>query len=269
MLHRYCYSKGIACGFIHPEDDLARIKVLHVPHWVMWKQAWNANVEAFVRNGGTLVVGAMTGTRDENNHIPTDLAPGPGLSKLCGVRVEEFGRVTEPGADGLFGLHGTEFGLHNPAKRLPSSSASRRYRFTLGNQEHEAAHLYEILVFDDDVEVLGHWSNRFASGRAAVTSRKVGKGRACYVGTSLTGSLVEGLVDHVLDAVVQPLVPDLPSAVEVVLRGAEDRKLLFLLNCDAGPVELSSVPAGTDLLSGDPVNGRLVLGPYGCAVLRV
>lgn len=269
-LHRYCHSKGIACGFIHPEDDLSRIKLLYVPHWVMWKPEWNANVEAFVKNGGTLVIGAMTGTRDEHNHIPTVLAPGRGLSELCGVRVEEFGRVAEPGADGLFGLNGTEFGLHNPAKRLPAGSAARRYKFVLGNQEHEAAHLYELLDVDPDVEVLGRWSNRFASGRAAITSRKVGEGSAIYMGTYLTAALVESLAEQVFArAGIAPLVADLPANVEVTVREAADRKLLFVLNTDGADVEVKSLPGGgTDLLSGKKVNDCLSLGPHGCVVIR-
>jgi beta-galactosidase len=268
LLHRYCYEKGIACGFIHPEDDLSRIKVLYIPHWVMWKPEWNANVEAFVRNGGTLVVGAMTGTRDVNNHIPTELAPGAGLSRLCGVRVEEFGRLTEPGAEGLFGLHGTEFGFHNPAKRLPASSATRRYKFTLGNQEHEAAHIYELLELDGDVEVLGRWSNRFASERPMITSRKVGDGRAVYVGTYLTESLVEGLAQHVLTrAEVKPLIPHLPPNVEVTMRESGDRKMLFIVNCDEAAVEIISIPSGMDLISGKWKDDRIELGPYECAVI--
>jgi beta-galactosidase len=269
-LHRYCYSKGIACGFIHPDDDLSRIKLLYLPHWVIWKPEWNANIEAFVSNGGTLVVGAMTGTRDEHNHIPTILAPGWGLSELCGVRVEEFGRVVEPGADGLFGLSGTEFGLHNPAKQLPASSSQRRYTFVLGNRQHEAAHLYELLDLDGDVEVLGRWSNRFANGRAAITSRKVGRGNAVYMGTYLTESLVEGLADQLFaGAGIAPLIADLPANVEVAVREAGDRKLLFVLNTDEAAVEVSSLPSGVDLLSEKAVHGHLLLGPHGCAVIRL
>ncbi|TIN99264.1 MAG: beta-galactosidase, partial [Mesorhizobium sp.] len=92
-LHRHCYQNGIACGFIHPEDDLSRLKALYVPHWVMWKDEWNEAVETFVRNGGTLILSALSGTRDENNHIIREQAPGKALAALSGVRVAEFGRV--------------------------------------------------------------------------------------------------------------------------------------------------------------------------------
>jgi beta-galactosidase len=269
-LHRYCYDKGIACGFIHPEDDLSRLKLLYIPHWVMWKPEWNEPVKAFVRNGGTLVVGAMTGTRDINNHVIRTMAPGPGLAGLCGVRVEEFGRVAEPGADGLFVLQGGEGGSYKPAKTLPAGSTERRYTFTLGNREYEAAHLYELLEIDGDVEAIGRWSNRFAAGRAAVTSRKVGAGRAIYVGTYLTDTLVEGLADQLFPAAnVAPLVPDLPPKIEVTMREAEDRKLLFVLNTDAEPATIPGVASGTDLLTGWPVKGPLALEPYGCAVIKL
>lgn len=269
-LHRYCYDNGIACGFIHPEDDLTRLKLLYVPHWVMWKPEWDERVEDFVKTGGTLVVGAMTGTRDANNHIIRTMAPGPGLSRLCGVRVEEFGRVAEPGADGLFVLQGGEGGSHKPAKMHPAGSTERRYTFTLGNREHETAHLYELLDTDRDVEAIGRWSNRFAAGRAAITSRKVGAGRAVYVGTYLTDALVEGLANQLFPAAgIAPLVPDLPPKVEVAMREAEDRKLLFVLNTDAEPATVPGIASGTDLLTGASVKGPLPLEPYGCAVIRL
>ena len=41
---------------------------------------------------------------------------------------------------------------------------------------------------------------------------------------------------------VTPLIADLPPNVEVTLREADDRKLLFVLNTDAEPVTVPSVP---------------------------
>ena len=161
----------------------------------MWKPEWNENVEAFVRNGGTLVIGAMTGTRDEHNHIPTFRHPG-GASRSFAAFASRNSDALPSRAPMVFSACTDEFGLHIRPGRLPASSARRRYSFVLGNQEHEAAHLYELLEVDADVEVIGRWSSRFASGRAAITSRKVGEGNAIYMGTYLTRSLVERLADQ-------------------------------------------------------------------------
>jgi len=270
LLHRHCYSKGIACGFIHPDDDLSRIKLLYVPHWVMWKPEWDANVRNFVEEGGTVVFGAMTGTRDVNNHIPAVQAPGTALSTLCGIRVEEFGRVTEPGASGLFGLHATEYGFHNPSNTLPSSSAERQYKFVLGNREYEAAHLYEILDADADVEVLGRWSNRFLTGKAMITSKRVGKGAAVYVGTYLTENLVQALADQLFARTgISPLIPDLPKGIEVTVRERNSRGLMFVLNVTGELQEIERLPIGEDVLTGQQITSHLTLGPYGCAVIRL
>ncbi|TIX41126.1 MAG: beta-galactosidase, partial [Mesorhizobium sp.] len=62
LLHQYCYDRGIACGFIHPEDDLSKLKVFYVPHWVIWKDSWTERLQVFAENGGTVIIGARTGT---------------------------------------------------------------------------------------------------------------------------------------------------------------------------------------------------------------
>jgi beta-galactosidase len=269
LLHAACYSKGIACGFIHPSDDLSRLKVFYIPHWSMWKPEWDANVRSFVENGGTLVVGGMSGTRDANNHVHRELAPGPCLSQLCGVRVEEFGRVVEPGGDGLFARPSTAFGFYSPAEVPPASSTKRRYTFTLGNREFDAGHLYEVLQVQDDVEILGRWSSRFIEGRAAVTSRKQGRGQSIYLGTYLTKALAEGLVEQVLpQSGVAPLIGDLPDGVEVTVRQGEAHHLTFVLNSTDASVAMEAGLGGVDLLTGEPVGGSLRLPPYGCAVVK-
>jgi beta-galactosidase len=271
LLHRYCYQKGIACGFIHPEDDLSHLKVLYVPHWVMWKEKWNAPVEAFVRGGGTLILSALTGTRDENNHIIREQAPGSALSALSGVKVQEFGRVVPEGGTGLFPLfRPPAMGAYAPPSPLPASSASRQYHFTFGNRQFRAAHLYELLEVAPDTEVLGRWSDRFCAGLPAITSRQVGRGRVVYVGTYLTDRLVEHLAETILaETGVTPLLPDLPEGVEVTMREAGERRLMFILNTLHTPSVVPGVPVGTDLLTRTRVEGTIDLDGYGCAVIAL
>ena len=62
-LHRYCYERGISAGFIHPEDDLSKLKLLYVPHWLIWKDEWTEKLRAFAEAGGTVVLSARTGSR--------------------------------------------------------------------------------------------------------------------------------------------------------------------------------------------------------------
>ena len=269
VLHRHCYERGIACGFIHPADDLSRLKLFYVPHWVMWDPAWDESVERFVREGGTLVLGALTGTRDVDNHVRRVQAPGEGLSRLAGVRVAEFGRLAPPGGEGLFQRGATPHGHHLPPRVPLPTSATRHHRLAFGNRSFTAGHLYEALDVDPGTEVLARWSDRHLAGAAAVTQRAVGRGRVAYVATYLTPEIAEALGDALFEASgVAPLVADLPAGVEVSLRAAPERELLFVQNTGEAPATLS-VPAGTDLLTGMETAGRLSLGSYGCAVVKL
>jgi beta-galactosidase len=269
-LHRACYKAGIACGFIHPEDDLSRLKALYVPHWVMWKDEWNDAVEAFVEKGGTLILSAMTGTRDENNHIIRVQAPGNRLAALAGVRISEFGPLAAPDANGLIqGFREGGMGSYQPANRPAASSASRRYTFTLGNQELTAGHLYERLEPDADTEVLGRWSNRFLEGEAMLTRRRHGKGQVLYLGTYLTDELATELRNLLAaQASVRPLVDDIPEGLEVSMRQADGRQLLFVLNTTHEALSVT-LPEGIDLLTGGTVSGATLVKGYDVKVIKL
>lgn len=270
LLHYHCYQQGIACGFVHPEDDLSKLKVFYIPHWVMWKPEWTPRLKAFVEAGGTLIVGAMTGTRDINNHIIREQAPGAALAELCGVKVVEFGRITAKDGEGLFQNNAVEAGLYVSPHKPASSSADRKYTLDLNGHTLEAEHLYEQIETGEDVEVIGHWSNRFLSGEAAITRRKFGKGQAIYVATYLTEELVEQLNESVLkQAGVNPLVPTLPKGVEVTLRTSGQNKLLFVLNTLETEASITRLPKGQDLLTDKSVSTEYMLEPYGCLIIKL
>jgi beta-galactosidase len=264
ILHRHCYEQGIACGFIHPEDDLSPLKVLYVPHWLIWKDEWTARVEAFVRSGGTVIFSARTGTRDPDNHVIRDTAPGRTLSELTGITVEEFGRLAAPDGDRLFAVTSIP---NTPHSEFPTESSRRRYTLRIGNSEVVASHMYEQLKLAEDVEALGQWSSRFLEGSPAVSLRHHGKGKVIYMGTYLNPDLIELLATEVLaKSGVKPLLPSLPVGVEVVQRQSGDRQLLFIVNTTAEPRELLVLPAGDPLVS--DMEGNVLPG-YGVCVLRL
>ena len=270
LFHRQCYDRGIACGFIHPEDDLSRLRALYVPHWVMWKPEWTTAVDAFVKQGGTLILSAMTATRDVNNHIHRSQAPSAGLSQLAGVRVQEFGVVAAPGALGLFDWPQSGLGIYRPTEKPAASSASRIYNFTFGNQEFVAGHLYERLELNAGTEVIGRWSNRFLQDEAMMTTRRHGKGHVIYMGTYLTPEFTAAMVSYIsTQHGILPLLADKPDGVEVSIRENDERKICFIQNTLHTTVTIAAVPHGIDLLTGKHINGALDMEAYGCAVIRM
>jgi beta-galactosidase len=270
LLHRYCYDRNIACGFIHPEDDLSRLKLLYVPHWLIWKDEWTERIRAFADAGGTVILSARTGTRDQHNHIIRTAAPGPSLAALAGVTVEEFGRLAPLDGDGLFAPTG-RYGASAQRGRLPAESARRRYTLKVGNREVTAAHMYELLELAVGTAAKATWGNRFAEGRAAIAHRQVGKGRVLYCGTYLTEALVDSFVaDELRLAGVSPLLADAPPGVEVALREGPGTRLLFVLNTTLEPAAVSGLPPGEAVIADAPVrNGSVRLPGYGCAILRL
>ncbi|WP_428377458.1 beta-galactosidase [Lichenicoccus sp.] len=264
-LHRYCYERGISCGFVHPEDAIGRLKLYFVPHWVMWEPRWTPLLARFVEDGGTLVVGARTGAHTPDNHMIADTPPGE-LRALCGTAVVEFGPLPPPDAPAL------QSDIDTPAHAAgrPAESSRRRHAITIGHEQVPAGWWYEELAPDDGTEILGRWNSRFLAGTPAITRRRNGRGTVVYAGTLLTPELTAALFAPLFEAAgVEPLLADLPPGVEVTCRERDGSRLLFILNTRAGPVALASVPAGTDLVTGRVLDrGRLVLEPYGCAVLQ-
>jgi len=264
VLHGHCYRRGIPVGFIHPEDDLTPLKVLYVPHWLIWHEAWTTKLADWVSQGGTLILSARTGSRDANNHVIHDTAPGKSLSSLAGVTVEEFGRLAPPGGDGLFALGGM---YDTSGKRAvkETESSRRQYCFRLGNREFTAAHMYEHLKLAEGTDAAGRWSNRWLEGEAAISRRGVGKGQVIYMGTYLTEEMMPAFEDQFLSpAGVAPLVENLPQGLEITVRQAEDRRLLFVLNTTAEAIDLPELPSGEALV--DDRAGSSLPG-YGVAIL--
>ncbi len=184
-IYKQCYEQGIACGFVHPEDDIDRLKVLIVPHWVMWRSEWTSKIANFAEKGGTVIFTALSATRDENNHVLKETGPGMGVGQLCGVKVEEIGRLPAPDGDGLSAYENRHMS-RSIRSRHPATSSERVFTTTIGNETVTAGYFYERLSIEEGTQIIGTWSSRFVTGEPSITSKSIGSGRALYVGTYLT-----------------------------------------------------------------------------------
>ncbi|WP_204745463.1 beta-galactosidase [Glycomyces paridis] len=84
--HSALWHRGVTADLADPAWDLDGYEYVFAPH--LYLLDTDANLRAYVENGGTLVVGPYSGIVDGNDHVHPGL-PGA-LRDLIGVRVEEF-----------------------------------------------------------------------------------------------------------------------------------------------------------------------------------
>ena len=241
-VHQWFFQAGYAVGCIHPTDDLRGVPVYVLPHWPIIHPDWVVPLERYVADGGTLVIGARSGTRDWTNRAVTDTFPGL-LRTLAGVRVEEYG--------------------------IRNTPEERPLELDFADASIPAGVWYEQLLPDADTEVVARWRGRHLTDEAAITCRRHGAGRVYYVGSNLEGALLEVLLPRVIaGAGLQRILPGLPPRIEAVCRENATRRLWFLINHNETATPIPEAPSGHDLVTDRGVNDGLTLPPNGVAVIE-
>ncbi|MFF7884222.1 beta-galactosidase [Streptomyces sp. NPDC020794] len=227
--HRALWEANITASFAHPEHDLSAYKLVVVPQLYLLTDRAIDNLVGYVRGGGTLVSGFLTGVADQDDRV----RPG-GMD----VRLRE-----------LFGIRT----LHEwwPLDADEKVEAEG-FRGTLWSEEIEAA--------DDTYAVV-----RYKGGELDGLPAVLRKGRAWYLSTlpepEALWPLLAGIAE---DAGVRPPLDHLPVDVEAVRRG----ELLFLLHHGRDTVTVPVPGRHRDLLTGQDVIDAVELGRYGVVVLE-
>jgi beta-galactosidase len=242
-VHTYLHKQGYAVGCVHPSDDLSDLDLYFIPHWAVFDEAWERNLSEWVDQGGILVIGARTASKDLNNNVIAEPLPGV-LTELAGVSVEEYGKQNAPDERPIWAFFASNELLTN--------------------------YWYEILNPMENSRVLATWKGRHQDGQPAVTLRKVGDGWVIYVGTYLTDDLLKALLPEIEQLKMVPKIwPFAPDSVEVIKRQDNEHEVWFFINHGDVPAEIERVPEhGIDLLRGEPAEHSLTLMPNDVAVIQ-
>jgi len=241
IIHRHCFDKGLAVGCVHPSDDLSDLRLYFIPHWTIIDKTWLSNLERFVKNGGILVIGARSGTKDRNNNVIPETPPGI-LRELCGMSISEYSRCNDLGNRPLY---------------IKTDS----YEFPI-------QFWYEVLN-PKMAQTVAVWRGRHINGSPAITCNQIGSGKVYYVGTYLTDAVLKNLLSiWIDDAKIKPLWEDAPSEIEVVLRQNDEKKLWFFINHSDNDVTLKSTPRGINLITGKSSGNSLTLSGNDVAVIK-
>lgn len=230
--HRALWDNGVVTDFAHPEADLSRYRLVVAPALYLLSDAGAENLRRYVVNGGTLLVQYFSGVVDSRTHARLGGYPAGPLREALGIRVEEY----------------------RPLRH--------EERIVLSDSSHGT--VWSESVRAQGAETVAAYTHGALAGSPALTRNHCGAGDAWYLSTRLDDADYTALLSRLLDSAgAGPILPGLPSGVEVVVRQGEDgRRWHFVLNHRAEPVSLPDT--AHDVLTGGPVRE---LPPGGCAVL--
>ncbi len=155
-------SAGAPMDFISENDDFSKYPFIIAPSYQLIDSALLKKWQKYTADGGHLILTCRTGYKDKNGHFHESQWAEP-VSAITGSSIEFFDMLP-PGNEGTV-------------------------RF--GKNDFKWDAWSEILSPSDETEVIAAFSDQFYSGKAAVTTRKIGKGSVTYIGVATSSGELE------------------------------------------------------------------------------
>jgi beta-galactosidase len=229
-----------AVDIIPVDVPLDAYKLVVAPHLNVLSAKDAAHLEAYVRAGGHLVLGARSGMKDEFNALWPARQPGP-LAGALGARVEQFYALDEDVT-------------------------------VSGDLGSGTARIWGEMLrpLTDEVEVLLRFSHPggWLDGEPAMVTRNLGEGAISYVGAWLDAGLMHAWATRALEqAGIAPIVAGVPDGVEVAERVGDSHRVLILINHVDKPRKVTLPQRMQDVLTGGE-RRRIDLAAHEVAVFQ-
>lgn len=204
------------------DADFSKYKGLVAPVLYMVKEGMKEVLEAFVKQGGILITGFMSGIVDQSDNVHLGGYPGL-LREMCGIWTEEIDALAPKQTNGV--------------------------RFNDGTTG--TAHLLCDILHLEGAESLASYTTYFYADSPVVTKNSFGAGTVYYVGTQLEPKLLDKvLADLVSEAGVQPVISE-TTELEITCRQKDGVTYYFIMNLTDEAQALPACFVGkTDLLKG-------------------
>ncbi|WP_350277706.1 beta-galactosidase [Kribbella sp. HUAS MG21] len=232
--YRGAFDAGLQVRILHTSQFTDAGPILVVPALYLADDDLLDRLVAYAEAGGHLVVGPRTGYADLDARARTDVQPGR-LAAAAGVWYDEYSNV------------GVDVPVRGVGVHLDGSGT----RWIDGLQI-------------DDADVLASYEHPHYGRWPAVTTVARGSGRITYVGTVPDQALAAALFRW-----IKPTTwTDLPSSVTVTSATARDgRRLRFVHNWSWDSVAVTAPGPLYDVLTDQPANSKIELGPWDVRVL--
>ncbi len=235
------HTQNIAVDVVSVEDDYSKYDLVLAPALYMMKGDYHEKLRTFVKNGGTLVTGVLSGIVDENDLVQCGGYPYV-IRDLVGIWVEEIDDIPSE-EDNSFVFDGVTY----PAQIVCD------------------------VIHSEGAEVLASYEKDYYASMPVVTSNAFEKGKTYYVGTRSNDEFYSALISKICAEKGIKATMNAPFGVEVSIREKEGKKYLFILNHNKESVEVTMEYQGIDLLNDTNymVGDKVTLEKFGVCLMEI
>lgn len=220
------------------EEELAKYKVIFYPHATIINDARAAMLEAYVEQGGTLIIGCRSGYKDMTGKCVMEYLPGK-LANVTGTDIPEYSFIAPDAGEVVIDWNGRKL---------------------------TAAVFTDLLEATGEAVVEGSYASDYYAGAGALVSNTYGKGKAYYYGSAFSEDAVTAFLENLGVANPYADILEVPEKCELAVRKKEDTEYIFVLNYGEEPAKVMVHKPMKNLLTGEIVQGEVVLPGYGVAV---
>jgi len=230
--------RHVPADYVWPDGPFAPYTILILPHLKIVTRDLADKLTDFVQKGGTLIVTAQAGLKDQNNHIVEKTPPGL-LSTLTGVEVEDWTTLSPKETRQALLALDQDFALDTFVERLRPTTARPIARWTGGDS----------LLADSP----------------AITQNRLGKGSAFYIAGYCPSETISTLLTHLRPAQFNAFAAS--SDVEIIVRKSRNKTYVIALNHSATNQRVTGVAGAKNLFTGQTIKDDLVLPPLDVSAL--
>lgn len=215
-------------------NQLLRYPVLFCPHSLILTPEKAALLKEYVRQGGTLILGARCGQKDDTGKCV--MLPMPGLLRsLTGTTVEDYTFVGPNDDPSYMDWNG---------QLLPTGIFN------------------DVLCPTEDGQVLARYTGNYYAGAPALVRRKVGAGTVLHFGGTFTRECAAAILQALNIASPWRDTLSLHEDCELCVREKEGKRWFFVLNYASQPRKITLHKLLTDPETGETFSGELTMNPY-------
>jgi beta-galactosidase len=214
-------------------------KLLIVPGVAVMDETTATKIRDFVKNGGTVIMTSNSAVVDESGQVFATTHPGR-LNDVFGIRVGSF-EETET--------------LNEISRK---SYKGKKLEFTYKGKATDMESARFDIIESKGAEIIGSITS-LDKDYPIMTSNKFGKGRAIYVGLPANGSVLNPLLDELINELGIKKGPEVPSGV---MARQIDKNHFLYLNVSGEPKEIQMKGNSRSILSDKEYKGNFTIAPY-------